>query len=164
MDTGDITPTLSLVDLQRGFKHVAATLKSGDAVSVRVEAVSWEQLAAIHMEHGTDSGAIEQALIERCLPAMLDDHADYKPRAWLEWLDMESRNHLLRVVREFAYGFQAEKKRTAAIREISKLLSSRNRPQPSNASGSGSATPSPGAVPSSDDSLNGFAALKPTTA
>lgn len=166
MDTGDQSskPTLTLIDLQRGYKHVAVMLKSGNEANVRVDAASWEQLAAIHLEQGTDGEAVEKALIERCLPAMLDDHADYKPHAWLEWLDIDSRNYLMRVVREFAYGYSTEKKRATALREISKLLSTRNRPQPSSVSPPASATLSPGAVPSSDDSLNGFADLKSTTA
>lgn len=168
MDTGDdIKPTISLVDLQRGCKTIEVRVKTGDAFKVTVKAASWEQLAEIHVTHGTDTAKIERALIEASLPPEITNFPNQpgvRTFAWLDWLDMESRNHVQRVVREFAYGFETEKKRTLAVREISKLLSARKQTPPSNAPATDSATPSPGADPNSDGSLNGFAELKPTTA
>lgn len=167
MDTGDIKPTISLVDLQRGCKTIEVRVKTGDAFKVNVKGVSWEQLAEIHITHGNDSAKIERALIEASLPPEITSFPNQpgvNAYTWLDWLDMESRNHVQRVVREFAYGFETEKKRTLAVREISKLLSVRKPTPPSNAPATASATPSPGADQNSDGSLNGYADLKPTTA
>jgi len=163
METGDtLKPTLSLVDLQRGWKITDATLKSGEVVKVHITGPSWETIAQIHLEHGEKADKVERALIEFSLPKQIEGEprADW---AWLEWLDLESRNELLRTVREFAYGFSAEKKRMEAIQSISKLWSAVRGKQRSSVSDSVSATPSSGPDPSSDSSLNGFAELKPTT-
>ncbi len=167
METGDIAesegdkPALTLIDVQRGWKYVTVSLKSGEERKVQVAAVSWERLGAIHLEHKPE--AVEREILEASLPHRLDDLETQPAFAWLEWIDIESRNLLTRVAREFAYGFQTEKKRNEAIRQISKLLSARSATPPSNASATDSATPSPGASPSSPSSSMPSASEKPTT-
>lgn len=156
-------PLLTLIDIQRGNKAVELALKNGYVRSVVVNAVSWTDLAAIHLDHQRDQLAVERAILEKSLPARpwedcTTDHG------WLEWLDIESRNLVTRVAREFAYGFATEKKRAAAIRQISKLLSARNAMPPSSALGSDSAMPSAGASPSSASSSEESTPSKPTTA
>lgn len=157
----ELKPALTIIDVQRGWKDVAATLKSGDQVTVRVTAISWEALGALHLD--TDGMSVEKELMNRCLPANLNN-LDSVPHGWLSWLDLDSRNLLMRTVREFAYGFSAEKKRAAAIRSISKLFSDRNAKPPSSASDSVSTMPSPGAALSSESSPSVSAESKPTTA
>lgn len=161
----EIKPTLSTIDVQRGWKDIVIVLKSDERRTVRVKAPSWQDVAALHIEAGKDQGAVETGLHALALPAHLGGtHEDAGlALAWLDWLDIESRNELSRVVREFTYGFATEKKRTLAIREISKLFSRARSTPPPNASGSDSPTPSPGADQSSASALAGFAELKPTT-
>lgn len=162
----DLKPTLTTVDVQRGCKEIAIFLKSGEERSITVKAPGWESVAQIHLENGPDQMKVERRLLEEALPPHLGTGCDDAGPIlnWLEWLDIESRNHVSRVVREFAYGFATEKKRAAALAEISKLYLSARRRQPPNASGSDSATPSPGAVPSSPSSPDASAGSKPTTA
>ena len=162
----EIKPVLTTIDVQRGWKDVTIVFKSDERRTIRVKAPGWQDVAALHLESGNDQGAVETGLHSLALPAHLGGECeDAGPAlAWLDWLDIESRNELSRIVREFAYGFTTEKKRTLAIREISKLLSRARATPPSNVSASGLPTPSPGADPSSDSSLAGFAELKPTTA
>lgn len=162
----DIKPIVTTIDVQRGWKDLEIAFKSDERRTVRVKAPSWEDVAALHIECGKDERRVESGLLSLALPAHLGGNAEDAGPAlrWLDWLDIESRNEVTRCVREFAYGFQTEKKRILAVREISKLLSSRNGKRPLNAPGSDSRTPSPGADPSSPSSPNASAASKPTTA
>jgi hypothetical protein len=155
-------PALTLIDVQRGWKYVTVSLKSGEERKIQIVAISWERLGAIHFEHKPET--VEREILEASLPHRLDDLDDTQAAfAWLEWVDIESRNLVTRVAREFAYGFQTEKKRNEAIRQISKLLSARNATPPSSASATDSAKPSPGASPSSPSSSIASASEKPTT-
>lgn len=162
----DLQPLINDADVQRGWKDMTLQLKSGTERSVRVNAPAWDDVAALHLEAGNNQVKVEQGLIALALPAHLGGtHEDAgRAHAWLDWLDMESRNDLMRTVREFAYGFGSEKKRTLALRQLSKLFLQASKTPPSNAPGSASPTPSAGAAPSSPVSPNASAASKPTTA
>lgn len=162
----DLKPLLNDADVQRGWKDMMLVLKSGTERPVHVKAPAWDDVAALHLEAGNDQVKVERGLITLALPPHLGGtHEDAgRAHAWLDWLDMESRNDLMRTVREFAYGFGSEKKRTLALRQLSKLFLQASRTPPSSAPGSASPTPSSGAAPSSPDSPNASAASSGTTA
>lgn len=167
MDAGDdIKPLINTIDVQRGWKDLEIAFKSDERRTVRVQAPAWEDVAALHLESGSDIARVERGLLALALPAHLGgEAADAGPALrWLDWLDVESRNEIARVVREFTYGFRAEKKRALALQEISKMLSLRNGTPPSSVSGSDSPTPSAGAVPSSSPSPDNSAESNVTTA
>lgn len=169
MDTGDnYTPSINLIDEERGWKDLTLTRKSGAVVSVRVKAPSWEDVAAIHISTpATKALEIETQLVKLALPEQIHNatpELEHAPFAWLNWLDVASRNLVMQTIREFTYGVDSEKKRAEGLKPILKLLQDRKLTPPSSASGLDSATPSPGADPSSDGSSNASVASKLTTA
>ena len=163
MQKDDLRPLLTTIDVQRGFKDITVYLKSGEARPLHVKAIAWPELAEIHMG---DPKLAETAVLHACLPSRpwADTKGSRAPYAWLEWLDMDSFNEVCRMVREFAYGFRTEKKRTEEALQFGRTWLEAIRRLRSSASGSGSEMPSAGADPSSPSSPNASAESKLTTA
>jgi len=117
-------PMLTLQDIQRGEKPFSVIFKNGEVFDLIVKAISTADLGAIHLDNDKNDFAIEQAIFAKCLPD-LNIPGESEPVShtrWMEWLDMESRHDLIRLVREFAYGFKSEQKRTELLGRLFRLV------------------------------------------
>jgi hypothetical protein len=138
-------PLLTKAEVMAGEKRLAIRLKDDSEAEARIVGVPWKRLGQLHLEYQKDPEALESAILRASLPDVGD------PMVWLNWLDTESRTLVHGVCMEFAYGFQTQKKRRQAAREILQLIEQSETTSPE------TITPSP--VVSEPES-----AAKPSTA